>query len=228
MVLAAIAAAAFFGNPAEVGETEAVERSLTSSSTTAPSGIETTTTEPEPLVPLWQESVNIFHGDPALRIPTSLTIDRIGVSADIEPYGVNERTGEMDVPANVEDVAWYEHGPSPGRAGSAVLAAHVDLTGQGPGVFFDLKELDPGDFIEVGFEDGSRQGFVVEARTTYLKTELPLEAIFSRIGPPVLTLITCGGGFDTTVSSYDSNVVVYAIPVGENKWEDSPGPTNIN
>lgn len=228
MVLAAIAAVAILGNPAEVGETEAVERSLTNSSTTAPASFEATTTEPEPLVPLWQESVNISHGSLDGPMPTSLTIDQIGVNADIEPYGVNERTGEMDVPGNVEDVAWYEHGPSPGEAGSAVLAAHVDLTGQGPGVFFYLKELEPGDFIEVGFEDGRRQGFIVEARTTYLKTELPLEAIFSRIGPPVLTLITCGGGFDSTLSSYDSNVVVYAIPVGENNREDSPGPTDIN
>ncbi len=46
----------------------------------------------------------------------------------------------------------------------------------------------------------------------YPKEELPLDAIFSKEGPPVLTLITCGGGFDPGVARYDSNVVVYAMP----------------
>lgn len=226
IALAVIAAVMFFGiDPPEVGETGVAEQSLTTSTTAAPAPIATNQTEPEQPVPLWQESVNISHGDGVGRIPTTLTIDEIGVKADIDPYGVNGRTGEMDVPRNVEDVAWYEHGPSPGADGSAVLAAHVDLTGLGPGVFFDLKKLNPGDLIEVGYKDGSQQTFVVEARTTYLKNELPLEAIFSRMGPPVLTLITCGGGFDSSASRYDSNVVVYATLVGEN---NTPGPSNIN
>jgi hypothetical protein len=92
------------------------------------------------------------------------------------------------------------------------LAAHVDLRNQGPGVFFDIRDLEPGDLVEVTFDDGSQQGFEVTATATYPKTELPLDAIFSRSGPAVLTLITCGGAFDPDASRYDSNVVVYATP----------------
>lgn len=229
IVLAVVAFVTFSGiDPSEVGQAEAIEQSLMSSSTTTPTTLETSATEPEQPDPLWQESINISHGNPERPIPASLTIERIGVKADIDPYGVNARSGEMDVPRNVEDVAWYQHGPSPGANGSAVLAAHVDLTGQGPGVFFDIKKLNPGDFIEIEYEDGSQQGFVVEARSTYLKDELPLEAIFSRSGPPVLTLITCGGGFDSSVSRYDSNVVVYAAPIEGSNPQNSPGPSNIN
>ncbi len=228
IVLAVIATVTFLGvDTPEAGEVEAIEQALTSSATTAPV-ITTTTTEPERPVPLWQERVNVSYESPVPPVPISLTIDRIGVNAPIDPYGVNERTGQMDVPRNVEDVAWYQHGSSPGSDGSAVLAAHVDLTGQGPGVFFNLKQLNPGDLIEVGYEDGSRQGFIVEARTTYLKNELPLEAVFSRTGPPVLTLITCGGGFDASASRYDSNVVVYAIPMGGSNPLDSLDPGNFN
>lgn len=227
LVLAVVAVVIFVGiDPTEVGQAGAIEQSLTSNPTTTTP--ETTTTEPEQPEPLWQESVNISHVNPIRPVPISLTIDRIGVNAPIDPYGVNKRTGEMDVPRNVKDVAWYQHGPSPGADGSAVLAAHVDLTGQGPGVFFDLKKLNPGDFIEIEYADGSQLGFVVEARSTYLKAELPLEAIFSRSGPPVLTLITCGGGFDSSASSYDSNVVVYATPVGGSNPLNSPGPSNLN
>jgi len=32
-------------------------------------------------------------------------------------------------------------------------------------------------------------------------------------GSPVLTLITCGGSFSESTRHYDSNVVVYAVPV---------------
>jgi hypothetical protein len=53
------------------------------------------------------------------------------------------------------------------------------------------------------------------ASRTYLKDELPLEAIFSRDGDAVLTLVTCGGGFSASTGRYDSNVVVYAVPVEE-------------
>lgn len=120
----------------------------------------------------------------------------------------------MDVPGNVRDVAWYQYGPSPGQPGSAVLAAHVDLESQGAGVFFRLDELEAGDIVTVEYDDGSAHSFEVEARVRYEKTEIPLDVIFATDGPPVLTLITCGGGFNPSVRSYDSNVVVYAYPVG--------------
>jgi sortase (surface protein transpeptidase) len=80
-------------------------------------------------------------------------------------------------------------------------------------VFFDLEVLESGDRIEVVYADDTSKTFEVEARATYLKDELPLDVIFSREGPPALTLVTCGGDFDSSVSSYDSNVVVYARPV---------------
>lgn len=115
------------------------------------------------------------------------------------------------MPDNVHEVAWYEFGAVPGSPGSAVLAAHVDLAGYGAGVFFRLEELEPGDLIEVGFDEGPPRRFRVEARTIYQKDELPLGPIFAGDGEPALTLVTCGGGFSD--GRYDSNVVVFALPV---------------
>jgi LPXTG-site transpeptidase (sortase) family protein len=145
-------------------------------------------------------------------LPVGLRIDTLEVDAPIAPFGVDRRTGDMDVPNNVTEVAWYKFGPRPGERGSAVLAAHVDLASQGPGVFFDLSTLEPGDRVTVEYEGGEELGFRVIARVIYDKTDLPLDVIFSREGPEVLTLITCGGGFNRQVQSYDSNVVVYAVP----------------
>jgi sortase (surface protein transpeptidase) len=145
--------------------------------------------------------------------PVGLRIEGLEVDAPVGAYGVNRRTGEMDVPDNVTEVGWYRFGAAPGDAGSAVLAAHVDLASQGPGVFFDLRRIDPGMLVVVEMDDGSERFFRVRARKTYDKDELPLDVIFAKEGPPVLTLITCGGGFNRNVGSYDSNVVVYAVPV---------------
>jgi sortase (surface protein transpeptidase) len=142
----------------------------------------------------------------------TLRIAELKLDAPIGAYGVNSRTGQMDVPHNVTEVAWYRFGPAPGQAGSAVLAAHVDLEGQGPGLFFRLRDLGPGDLIEVQYDDGSELAFEVQAQALYPKEELPLDVIFSKEGPPLLTLITCGGGFDPDAARYDSNVVVYATP----------------
>lgn len=153
--------------------------------------------------------------DPAPRpaaSPVGLRIPDLVENAPVVPVGI-EPSGEMEIPDKVDEVAWYRFGPAPGQPGSAVLAAHVDLEGQGPGVFYDLRKLEPGAIVVVDYDDGSSSMFEVIARETYLKDELPLDLIFSRSGDPVLTLITCGGDFNRALRRYDSNVVVYATPI---------------
>jgi LPXTG-site transpeptidase (sortase) family protein len=201
----------------DVGDTEQVEASLSPGQTSS-----TTFTEPSPDTPDNQIEPGVVSpnelgllqdvaGPENLR-PVFVRIESIEVEAPVVANGVDRDTGLMDVPDNVDEVAWYRYGPAPGEAGSAVLAAHVDLAGQGAGVFFRLRELDPGDEIAVEFEDGTVRWFSVAGRVTYLKEDLPLDTVFSREGQPVLTLITCGGVFNESGRSYDSNVVVYAVP----------------
>lgn len=172
-----------------------VEDPVTTTSTTTSTSTTTTTTTVAPLAD-----------------PVGLRIERLGVDAPVDPYGIAP-DGQMAIPNNVADVAWYEPGPGPGETGSAVLAAHVALGSQGRGVFYDLKLLEPGDVVYVARSDGSEQAFQVEESVTYLKSELPLESIFSREGPPVLTLITCGGDLNSSTRRFNSNVVVYAVPL---------------
>ncbi len=146
---------------------------------------------------------------PAWRAtPRRVRIDAIGVAADVAPYGV-AADGSMALPADSTTVAWYRYGPSPGEAGSAVLAAHVDWT-DGPGPFYRLRELRPGDRVTVGLGDGAR-AFRVVARRIVAKEALPA-LVWKRRGRPVLTLITCGGSYDPVRRHYDENVVVFALP----------------
>ena len=216
---AALAFVALFDTGA--GDVQAIESALVPVATVPTAVVETQPVELASTVPAIDtalvEANQVSRLDQlaqeTTKTPVGLQIESLGVNAQIGSYGIDQRTGQMDVPNNVREVGWYQHGPSPGEPGSSVLAAHVDLKSQGPGVFFDLRTLNPGELLTVTFDDGSIQRFEVKARNTYLKDELPLEIIFSRDGAPVLTLITCGGGFSPSVESYDSNVVVYAVPL---------------
>lgn len=142
--------------------------------------------------------------------PVRLRIPALGVNAPIIPVGV-EPKGNMEVPEDVATAGWYRYGPLPGSRGSAMVIGHVDSRIQGPGVFFGLSTLRLGERIGVRITGGSTQFFVVEARRFFAKDELP-EDLFARDGPPRLTLVTCGGGFDERTRSYSHNVIVYAVP----------------
>jgi sortase (surface protein transpeptidase) len=144
--------------------------------------------------------------------PTRLRIDALGIDAPVVALGV-AASGEMEVPTDAQTVAWYEHGPSPGQQGSAVLAAHVDYNGA-RGVFFDLAALEAGATVTVEFADARPRTFTVTEGNSVAKVALPLDQLFRRDGRPVLTLITCGGDFDPVTRSYRSNVVIRAKPSG--------------
>ncbi len=143
-----------------------------------------------------------------LEIPVRVRIPRIGVDAAIETVGL-EADGTMGTPQNFSDVGWYGYGPTPGQAGVAVLAGHVDSV-HGPAVFWYLRDLKPGDAIEVDLFGGGTRRFVVDGSGTYPSDAAPIASIFSWDGPPRLSLITCGGIFDRSVHAYDHRLIIYA------------------
>jgi hypothetical protein len=147
----------------------------------------------------------------AKRRPTSLRIAALGLHAPVRPVGVVD--GLVEVPGDAQLVGWYRHGASPGGPGSAVLVGHVDLDGR-RGVFFRLRDLQPGAVVAVGFAGGDARSFRVVARRRYPKGRLPARLVFAESGPPYLTLVTCGGDFDAARGEYEENVVVVAMLVG--------------
>jgi Sortase domain len=142
-------------------------------------------------------------------VPVRLRIGAIGVDAPILPVGVAR--GTTEVPADVDEVGWYRFGGRLGRSGSTLLVAHVSSGTQGSGVFFRLRDLVPGDDVRVETRDGSATVFRVIARRSYAKEALP-DRLFSRTGPALLALVTCGGRFSESTGRYEDNVVVYAVP----------------
>jgi sortase (surface protein transpeptidase) len=147
--------------------------------------------------------------EPRGPVPTRLRIPAIAVDAPVIRVGVS--AGTTEIPSDVATIGWYRFGAAPGEHGSSVLLGHVDSGAQGPGAFFHLVDLGPGDEIEVLMTDGTVPRFVVDARRQYAKSDLP-DWIFRRSGPATLTLVTCGGTFDWSTGHYADNVVVFAAP----------------
>ena len=209
--------AACSADPASGGGGPAVSASTTVAVTARPSadhetpapGPTSTTTSTVSWASARLDSENLVEA----AFPVRIEIGVIGVEAPILPLGVLSETGHMEVPENVDEVGWYRYGPTPGWPGSAVLAAHVDLAGEGPGVFFHLDRLTIGDRIKVDFDDGTTSAFVVSHAERVPKGELNFESLFSSVGQPLLRLITCSGGFDREIRSYDDNLVITAHPL---------------
>ena len=140
--------------------------------------------------------------------PVWLTIPAIGVKAPIINLGLN-RNGTLQVPSTTTVAGWYTGSPRPGATGSAVIAGHVDSR-TGPGIFFWLKKMRPGERIYVRRADGSLAVFTVTVVRIYTKSKFPTAMVYGPVPDAELRLITCGGTFDYARRSYLSNVVVYA------------------
>lgn len=142
--------------------------------------------------------------------PVRVSVEGIGAT-DIPVRAVGlEPNGEMEIPPESE-VGWYRNSPSPGDAGSSVLAGHIAFDGR-PGAFRNLVDTEVGALIDVTLLDGTIRSFRVTAVQQFAKDALPDE-LFRTDGLPILTLITCGGTFQRSIGSYDSNIVVTAVPV---------------
>ncbi|MEU4690702.1 class F sortase [Actinoplanes sp. NPDC023714] len=143
--------------------------------------------------------------------PTRLRIPALDLDAAVDAVGIDARTGDFAVPASVDRVGWYRFGPGfAARAGSIVVAGHVDSAAEGEGAFFRLGALEAGDRVTLSGPGGETRSFEVVARERYRKTAIPLERYFARDGEVRLTLITCGGPFDEKTRHYRDNVVVTA------------------
>lgn len=144
--------------------------------------------------------------------PMSLTIPVIGVSTRLIRLGLTA-SGALQVPSTTSVAGWYTGSSRPGAIGPAVIAGHIDSY-LGPGIFFRLIDLRPGDRIYVRRADGTLAVFAVTAVHVYAKDAFPTQKVYGPTPDAELRLITCGGVFDPARGSYLSNVVVYAAAVG--------------
>jgi hypothetical protein len=143
--------------------------------------------------------------------PVYLSIPVIGVRTRLVRLGLTAQ-GTLQVPASTSVAGWYTGSPRPGQVGSAVIAGHIDST-SGPGMFFRLRLLRPGDRVYIRRADGTLAVFGIYAERSYPKDRFPTQRVYGPAPSPGLRLITCGGTFDAATGSYLSNIVVYATQI---------------
>lgn len=179
-------------------EVKAVLKDRSTSTTSGTNPVATTTSTTE------LAAVPAKH---PIQEPVQVVIPAISVKAKLIPVGLLD-DGAMETPP-FGLAGWYKLGPVPGATGPAVIVAHVD-TKNGPDVFYRLRELKPGDKVEVHGADGDVAVFSVDSQEEVLKKDLPTERIWNQTDQAVLRLITCGGEFDAASGHYLSNTIVYA------------------
>lgn len=140
-------------------------------------------------------------------VPTRLQVAAIGVDSPLMKLGLRG-DGTMQVPAGGFPAGWYTGGPTPGELGPAVIAGHVDM--KGPGVFYKLDKLKPGDRITITRADGSKPVFRVVRVSRFAKDEFPTALVYGNTDKSALRLITCGGTFNSQSGHYEDNTVAFA------------------
>ncbi|MEU9374513.1 class F sortase [Streptomyces sp. NPDC048255] len=145
--------------------------------------------------------------------PTRVRIPSIRVDAPLVGLGL-QPGGSLEVPppARRDLAGWYREGTTPGAAGTAVIAGHVDHA-TGPAVFYHLGALRRGAAVEVVRADGRTAVFTVHAVEVYDAKAFPDARVYDPSPRAELRVITCGGGFSPR-TGYRGNVVVFAHLTG--------------
>lgn len=145
---------------------------------------------------------------PPRERPVEIRIPAIGVDSRLVDLGIG-KDGTMQVPTNPSRAGWLTAAPAPGQRGPAVIAGHVD-THEGPAVFHRLRDLRPGDAVDVVRRDGTVVSFTVRSLEHYAKDRFPTARVYGPAPGPVLRLITCSGEIDPVSGHYTDNTVVFA------------------
>jgi sortase (surface protein transpeptidase) len=167
------------------------------------------------LSPAWiSSSPAMSHGAAATTswpgmIPLRLIIPALEVEARVQRVGITGR-GNIGIPTNYTDVAWYQGGPVPGVPGMAIFDGHADNGLGMDGVFKRLGSLQAGQEVLVRNRDGSTLRFVIYDVQSYPYQSVPMHDILAPRDTAELALISCEGTWLKQLRTYDRRVVVYA------------------
>lgn len=159
------------------------------------------------VVALGQGTGPVQAQDAPPPMPIELIVPSLHIDAPIEQVGLDD-DGGMQSPSGPNSVAWFAPGFRPGDPGNAVMAGHVDWVDRAA-VFWFVKNLSPGDEVDVNYDDGSSAAFSVDEVDVYNDDQAPMDQIFAAGDTPHLNLITCGGTFNRATHNYDHRTVVY-------------------
>ncbi|MBU2075734.1 MAG: class F sortase [Actinobacteria bacterium] len=144
--------------------------------------------------------------------PVLLLVPSVDIEAPVVPVALSEDR-VLDPPQDVVDVGWWDRSAQPGsETGSTVIAGHSVHTGGG--ALDPLRGVRRGAVVDVRTAEGTMR-YLVQRKKVYDKDELAVNAVSifgQESGRGRLVLVSCT---DWDGSGYASNVVVYAVALGE-------------
>lgn len=144
--------------------------------------------------------------------PVRVRYPAIDADLPVQPRGVAD-DGQMDLPDDAAQAAWYQFGMSPAEgAGTTVIAAHAGSEQTPFGPFYGLLDAQQGDEVIIADSAGQEHRYQVIETQQLGKDGLDFTPYFDRSGPHRLVLITCGGQWVPERNSYTDNVIVVAEP----------------
>lgn len=141
--------------------------------------------------------------------PRLIEIPKIGVKGCIQRVGIDQNNA-VAVPGNVHVAGWYINSPAPGDKGVSLIDGHVQGR-YSSAIFGDLDKLEAGDIVNITKGDDSKSNFEVVDVESYSVDQATQNLFESVEGVDnQLTLITCGGSYDSKSRTYDERVIVRA------------------
>ena len=110
-------------------------------------------------------------------------------------------------------VSWYRGTGKLNQDNNIVLAGHLDYYDVGEAVFYNLGKLKKKDLVEVTGSDDTVYRYAVDSVEDVDIAELNADQVQEIVGKTsgeVLTLITCGGTFDSDAQQYSQRKIVRA------------------
>ncbi|MBI2414259.1 class F sortase [candidate division WWE3 bacterium] len=145
---------------------------------------------------------------------TPKKLEFLGATIDIEE--VNLTPDEtLEAPESWFTAGWYTQSSKTGEAGNLIIDGHYDTNTGTPAAFWGLKNLKVNDTVTL--KDSMDKDFVYKVRSVfYVDIQDPDRTlIFEETHKKELTLITCGGVWDTAKHTYDKRLIVKADLVSD-------------
>lgn len=163
--------------------------------------------------PLVKPEEKVVEQEQFSDLPSRLRIPSLSIEAPIMSVGLTS-TGQMDVPATLVDVGWYNRSARVGADSkySVLVDGHYG-TDKRPGIFYNLHKITKDAVIEVEGNSGKVAKYkVVEIERRRLE-EVDMKKAFNVYSgaKQSITLITCEGEYDTARATYNDRIVVYAV-----------------
>ncbi|MCL5004317.1 MAG: class F sortase [Patescibacteria group bacterium] len=143
--------------------------------------------------------------------PVFLNIPKINL-IDVPIVKVSRTLDDrLGVPQSFETVGWFEGGARPGENGNAVIDGHYDKTDGSPAIFYNLINLSVGDEIQIKDERSITYLFkIIQVIRINVTDERATQKAYADTKEPTLTLITCGGVWNSKEHNYSQRLLVKA------------------